>query len=190
MNYQMVLVGVGGQGILFSTKLLAETAIFMNHNVIGSETHGMSQRGGSVISYLKIGNFLSPLVRTGLADIMLSFEINETYKNLKYIKRRNDNANGGLVVVNANTSIVSSIKIFIEQMGITLAVLNADQISKELKSPLVSNLVLLGFASKYSQFPFQLKDLLETAERISPSKFKSINKEALKWGFETEKTST
>jgi indolepyruvate ferredoxin oxidoreductase beta subunit len=186
MNYQMVLVGVGGQGILFSTKLLAETSISMNYNVIGSETHGMSQRGGSVISYLKLGDFLSPVVRTGLADFVISFELTETYKNLKYIKKRNTHSDGGIIIVNARMPFAESIKKIIEQLGITLKVINADQIAQALKSPLVSNLVLLGFACKYPRFPFQLEQLLETAGRISPKKFKDINIKALQQGFAAE----
>jgi indolepyruvate ferredoxin oxidoreductase beta subunit len=186
MNYQMVLVGVGGQGILFSTKLLAETAISMNYNVIGSETHGMSQRGGSVISYLKLGNFLSPVVRTGLADFIISFELNETYKNLKYIKKRNGHSEGGIIFANASMPLAESITKILEQLGITLKLLNADKIAQMLKAPLVSNLVLLGFASKYPRFPFQLEQLLKTTERISPKRFRDINIKALKQGFAAE----
>ncbi len=149
----------------------------------------MSQRGGSVISYLKIGDFISPLVRIGLADVIISFELNETYKNLKYIKQISTSSDGGIIIVNARMPFAESIKKILEQMKITLKVLNADNIAKALKSPLVSNLILLGFASKYPRFPFQLEQLVETAERISPVKFKAINIEALKRGFEAEESS-
>lgn len=71
MEQQIAISGLGGQGVLFITRLLAETALSMGLDVISSETHGMAMRGGAVISYLKIGNFESPLIRAGMADIAI-----------------------------------------------------------------------------------------------------------------------
>lgn len=66
---QIVISGLGGQGVLFITRLLAETALNMGMAVISSETHGMAMRGGAVISYLKVGPYPSPLIRAGQADL-------------------------------------------------------------------------------------------------------------------------
>ena len=74
MRTQMILAGVGGQGILFATKIFSELGLKIGLSVTGSETHGMSQRGGSVISHLKLGSFHSPLIRTGSADLLYSFD--------------------------------------------------------------------------------------------------------------------
>ena len=71
---QLIISGVGGQGILFVTRLLAETAIAAGMPVLTSETHGMAQRGGIVISHLKVGEYTSPLVRPGQADGLLSLK--------------------------------------------------------------------------------------------------------------------
>ena len=68
---QIVISGVGGQGVLFVTRLLAEAAILRGHAVFTTETHGMAQRGGTVLSHLKIGDFASPMIRPGQADGML-----------------------------------------------------------------------------------------------------------------------
>jgi len=91
---QVILAGVGGQGILFSSKIFSELGLKLGLRVLGSEIHGMSQRGGSVISHLKLGPFLSPLIRHGAADILYSFDKNETYRALRFIK------NGGVCFVN------------------------------------------------------------------------------------------
>ncbi len=71
MDQQIAISGLGGQGILFLTRLLAETALDMGLDVLSSETHGMAMRGGAGISHLKIGHFSSPLIRAGQADLAL-----------------------------------------------------------------------------------------------------------------------
>ena len=82
-----VLVGIGGQGILFSSRVFSEWGLRQGLNVLGSETHGMSQRGGSVIAHLKLGSFYSPMIQTGDADILYSFHEDETYRTLKFLKK-------------------------------------------------------------------------------------------------------
>lgn len=74
MNYQIVISGLGGQGVLFVTKVLAEACMDDNKRVLTSETHGMAQRGGTVISHLKVGTFASPLIRPGNADLLLALK--------------------------------------------------------------------------------------------------------------------
>ena len=87
MKVQIILAGIGGQGILFSSKIFSELGLKLGLDVIGSETHGMSQRGGSVIAHLKIGHFQSPMIRSGTADFLYSFEENETYRTLKFLRK-------------------------------------------------------------------------------------------------------
>ena len=77
MNVQMIISGVGGQGVLLVTRIFSEFALRQGFPIIGSEDHGMSQRGGSVLTHLKIGPFNSPLVKKGGADILLSLEKDE-----------------------------------------------------------------------------------------------------------------
>ncbi|MGZ3568555.1 MAG: 2-oxoacid:acceptor oxidoreductase family protein, partial [Thermodesulfobacteriota bacterium] len=84
MNVQMIISGVGGQGVLLMTRVFSAIALREGYPLIGSEDHGMSQRGGSVMTHLKIGNFDSPLVKKGSADILLSLEKSEAYKTLHY----------------------------------------------------------------------------------------------------------
>ena len=93
---QFIIVGIGGQGILFTSKVLGKLAIARNQDVIGSEVHGMAQRGGSVISHFKIGDYKSPLVKTGEADVLIAFDQNEGIRNLPFLKK------GGVFVVNVH----------------------------------------------------------------------------------------
>jgi len=78
---QYIIAGIGGQGILFSSKVLGHIALSKGINVIGSEVHGMSQRGGSVISHYKTGDYSSPLVEKGEADVLLAFDQTEALRN-------------------------------------------------------------------------------------------------------------
>ncbi|MBU2628969.1 MAG: 2-oxoacid:acceptor oxidoreductase family protein, partial [Proteobacteria bacterium] len=93
INY--VLSGLGGQGILFMTKVLATTALNKGFNILGAETHGMAQRGGSVVSHLRIGDARSSLIRAGAADFLLSMDESEAYRYLPYLKK------GGKLFANA-----------------------------------------------------------------------------------------
>ena len=76
-DVKLILAGIGGQGVVFATRLLAQTAAAMGMPVLASETHGMSQRGGSVLAHLKLGGTESPLIRRGTADILLAFDRDE-----------------------------------------------------------------------------------------------------------------
>ena len=87
METQIVLCGRGGQGVLFLTRLLDEVALSRGSHVISSETHGMAMRGGSVVSYIKIGNFNSPLIRAGQADILLALSESEVSLNRHLLKQ-------------------------------------------------------------------------------------------------------
>ena len=86
MEYQIFLAGVGGQGILSVTDILCNAAIEMGFNVRGSETHGMSQRGGSVFSNVRFGDVHSPLIMERTADILISFEPAEALRYVHFVK--------------------------------------------------------------------------------------------------------
>ena len=93
---QYIIVGIGGQGILFTSKVLGKIAIDKGLPVIGSEVHGMAQRGGSVISHFKVGNYRGPLVRQGRADVLMAFDQSEGIRNLSFLKE------GGTFIVNTH----------------------------------------------------------------------------------------
>ena len=83
MELKLILVGLGGQGVVFLTRLLSKTALALGQPVMVSETHGMSQRGGSVISHLKIGGDEAPLIHRGAADALLALEADEAIRTFQ-----------------------------------------------------------------------------------------------------------
>ena len=133
MRQQIVLSGVGGQGILFLSRLLAEAAIAGGFPVLTSETHGMAQRGGVVVSHLKVGGFDSPLVRAGRADLLL------VLKEENVVLHREFLAGGGALIVNAPVPADAG-------PGVRVHAVDADALALSAGAPHAVNLVLLGFA--------------------------------------------
>jgi indolepyruvate ferredoxin oxidoreductase beta subunit len=131
-RYQIVISGVGGQGVLFITRLLAEAAIEKNLPVFTSETHGMAQRGGTVISHLKVGEFSSPLINPGRAGGLIALKAENMAQHGGYLKA------GAWAAVNspAAMELPASSRVFET---------DADRLARELGDPRSLNLIMLGF---------------------------------------------
>ena len=129
---QIVISGVGGQGVLFVTRILAEAAIRHRRPVLTSETHGMAQRGGTVISHLKVGDFASPLIRPGAADGMLVLKEENIAAHQGFLRP------GGWMVVNAREAA--------DTPGVVCGQIDADDIARQIGQPKAANVILLGFA--------------------------------------------
>lgn len=185
MNIQMIISGVGGQGILLLTRIFAAFALREGYPLIGSEDHGMSQRGGSVMTHLKIGNFSSPLVKKGGADILLSLEKNEAYKTLCYLKPSSNGQDGGLCFVNASDrrDMDPEIKTALKEKGITAYVFGADQLATEMASVQSTNIALLGFATAHPRFPFPHDKLRDAIEQVFPQTFREVSLKIFEKGF-------
>ena len=141
-NQQLIISGVGGQGILFITRLLAEAAIARKLPALSSETHGMAQRGGVVVSHLKVGEFSSPLVRSGHADGMLVMRGDNFPLHVSFL------GTGGWAALNTGTMEP-------EANGLVVHAVDADRLACECGIPQTVNLVLLGFVlAENSPFPF------------------------------------
>lgn len=127
---QIIVSGIGGQGVLFATRLLAETALFLGHSVMISETHGMAQRGGNVISHLKVGGSesISPLIRPGRADVFLGLHADSFLVHGFYLK-----ADGQAFCNGPSRDAAHTV--------------DAAGIASDLGAPVAANLVLLGFAA-------------------------------------------
>jgi indolepyruvate ferredoxin oxidoreductase beta subunit len=185
MNIQMIISGVGGQGVLLMTRIFAAFALREGYPLIGSEDHGMSQRGGSVMTHLKIGNFDSPLVKKGSADLLLSLEKDEAYKTLLYLKPSLNGRDGGLCFINdpdpnyMNQEIKSSLK----ERGIETYVFGASQLAKEMGSVQSANIALIGFATAHPRFSFPHDKLGEAIERVTTQKFREVSLKIFEKGF-------
>jgi indolepyruvate ferredoxin oxidoreductase beta subunit len=185
MNVQMIISGVGGQGVLLVTRIFSEMALREGYSMIGSEDHGMSQRGGSVITYLKIGDFNSPLVKRGNADILLSLEKNEAYKTLHFLKPSTNGQNGGLCFINAPDPnyMDQQITAYLKGKGIEVYVFGADQLAREMGSIQSANIALIGFASAHPRFPFSHDKLRTAIERVTPKRFHEVSLKIFDRGF-------
>ena len=168
MNMQIAITGRGGQGVLFLTRILSECALEMGLEVIASETHGMAMRGGSVISTLKVGAFRGPLIGSGQAGVMLVLDPG-SYDTFSHLLSPRGVAflNTGAVSVHPH--------------------IDATGLASKMGSPLMSNLVLLGFALGYDRLFCKFPRVEELTGRISPARFKEPNLQALKTGYAESK---
>jgi indolepyruvate ferredoxin oxidoreductase beta subunit len=169
INY--VLTGLGGQGILFMTKVLATTALNKGYNILGAETHGMAQRGGSVVSHLRIGEARSSLIRAGAADFLLSMDESEAYRYLPYLKK------GGKLFANAPSKRFPDKRVaaYIEKNNIESRAMEAAKKAMELGSPRSTNLAMVAFYAAFGYGPLTSDDLRATVDDMSPGSFKKTN---------------
>ena len=184
MKCQTVIAGIGGQGVLFAAKVLTETARRRQLQVLGSQTFGMAQRGGSVMTHLKIGPFQSPLVCEGDADLLLALDSVEAQRTLPYLRARHDGRAALCVVNAANAQDFPDPRLagLVAEMGIVVHACNADAVALELKQPLVANLVLLGYGASRPDFPFAYEELREATAALSGPKHRATNLKALELG--------
>ncbi len=158
------MAGIGGQGILFFSKIFSNLGLKLGLNVKGSETHGMSQRGGSVMAHLKLGDFQSPLVRTGAADFLYSLQGDETYRALKFLRE------GGVCFVNLPSLEKFETKVldYLRKKKITVLAFDASQEALKYGSILSANIALLGYSVGTGLVPFdhnKIKSVLESLSR-------------------------
>lgn len=184
MNRQIVFAGVGGQGILFVSKLFSELGLKLGLDILGSETHGMSQRGGSVVAHLKLGKHQSPMIRTGSADILYSFEEKETYRNLRFLRR------GGLCFVNLRHSgqFHDRIRHHLEAKNITIKTCDATGVALKIGFVRSANIVLIGYSMGTGLIPFQYEDLKSALESVSRTNDRLNNLTAFEKGFHEGQT--
>jgi indolepyruvate ferredoxin oxidoreductase beta subunit len=130
---QILVSGVGGQGVLFVTRLLADAAIGKGGSVLTSETHGMAQRGGIVVSHLKVGGFPGPLIRPGKADGLIALKEENLALHHRFL------APGGWAVLNAKSPQEKRFPFPVHQV-------DATGLAWKAGNPQGTNLVVLGFA--------------------------------------------
>ena len=182
----IMIVGVGGQGTLLASKLLGRLLLTKGYDVKVSEVHGMSQRGGSVVTYVRYGEKVySPVVDKGEADVIISFEMLEAARWVEYLKK------GGTIVT--NTQQINPMPVIIgaaeypqnlaekiAEKGINIEAFDALSLAEEAGTSKAVNLVLLGRISKY--FDFTDEEWMDAIEKSVPAKFLELNKKAFAMG--------
>jgi indolepyruvate ferredoxin oxidoreductase beta subunit len=140
----------------------------------------MAQRGGSVVSHLRIGKVESTLVRSGTAHYLLSLEENEVYRNLPFL------SGGAKLYANVLTNGFprKEVKSYLDKMGIRYRSLPAGRMAMEMGSPMGTNLLLLGFFAAFEDVPLDHRDIRSTIERVSPERFRSVNLKVFDAGYQ------
>lgn len=189
MNKDILICGVGGQGTVLASKLIAAAAMNCSNTVHSAETIGMAQRGGSVTSHVRIGDTaFSPLIPKGTADILLAFEPAEAVRNLSYLKK------DGVVIVNSNpvkptteslndtgydgTELLAYLK-----TKCTCLVIDAEALCAPFGSSRYFNVAILGAAAGTGWLGLSSDALLQEIETRVPAKFVETNKKAFLAGI-------
>ncbi len=188
MNKNIVLCGVGGQGTVLASKLIASAAMKKDIPVMSAETIGMAQRGGSVFSHIRMGEGLyTPMIAKGSADIIIGFEPGETVRMLPYLK------DGGQVIVSRRaimpvTAALSDIPYdgsdmiaYLKAHTRKLLVVDTEQACQEIGSVRVLNLLLLGAAVQSGALGLDEEDLKTAIRERVPEKFHELNFRALSY---------
>lgn len=188
MTKNIVLCGVGGQGTVLASKLIAAAAMKKGISVMSAETIGMAQRGGSVFSHIRLGEHLhSPMIAKGTADIIIGFEPAEAVRMLPYLK---DN---GQVIVNSHaimpvTSTLSGadydgkeIILYLKKVVNNLLVVDSEKACHELGSSKVLNILLLGAAISSGALGLTEEEIQDAIKERLPEKFHDLNYRALQY---------
>ncbi len=177
-GFQGLVAGVGGQGVIFVTRLLSAGLRARYPNILVSEVHGMAQRGGSVVSHVKAGDFSGPLVRAGAADLLFSLDPGEAIRNLVYLKP------GGDLVVSAPDAGFLSAKgrKALAEHGGRVFMVDAGRAAAQAGAPKGINVVMLAAAAQAGMLPMSLADLAATLDAMSPPARRRANRKLLKTG--------
>ena len=184
----VMIVGVGGQGTLLASRLLGAVFLKEGFDVKVSEVHGMSQRGGSVVTYVKAGEKVaSPIIERGEADIILAFEQLEAARWLPYLKK------GGRIIANTQKTDPMPVVIGAAQYpegvleattaaGAELTAVDALSLAVEAGSPKAVNVVLMGVMARFLGVEYDV--VKQAVADTVPEKFREMNLKALQLGFE------
>lgn len=184
----IMIVGVGGQGSLLASRIIGNVLLSEGFDVKVSEVHGMSQRGGSVVTYVKYGDKVySPVIEKGEADVIISFEQLEAARWVSYLKK------GGHLIVSTQTldpmPVIIGAATYPENIIDKLKALDVDVVpvdaltlAEEAGSAKASNVVLMGVVSTKMAFPEEVWQ--KALEKCVPQKFLELNKRAFRLGTE------
>ncbi len=175
----ILIVGVGGQGTLLASRVLGNYAVLTGQDCKLSEVHGMSQRGGSVVTHVRVGkDVLSPIVAVGDADIIIAFEKLEALRWRHFLKKDgmmvvNDQEILPMPVITGAMEYPQDITGQLKQMNYNTLVINAAELAKECGNVKVANVVMLGALAK--NLGFKYEDIIEAVKMTVPAKFLDIN---------------
>lgn len=186
----VLIVGVGGQGTLLASRLLGNALISRGYDVKVSEVHGMSQRGGSVVTYVRYGERVdSPYLEAGEADVIISFELLEAARYLPYLKK------GGAIVVNTQRidpmPVITGAAVYPEGIleslraaGAKVDEVDALALAEQAGSSKAVNVVLMGVVARHMDIDYDV--WVETVKNTVPPKFLDLNLKAFELGYRSK----
>ena len=185
-NKSVMIVGVGGQGTLLASRILGNAVISRGYDVKVSEVHGMSQRGGSVVTYVKYGEKVySPIIDKGEADIILAFELLEAYRALPYLKKGgimiiNDREIAPMPVITGAVEYPADIK---EKLANKANIITLDALDLAIKAGnfKAANVVLMGVMAKNTDISYD--EWVEVIKTTVPAKALDVNLKAFEMGY-------
>ncbi len=192
----LVVVGVGGQGIILVSKIVGDAALRSGLDVMISEIHGMAQRGGMVVSTIRIGDAHSPMIGKGEADMILGLEPVETYRHLGFASKRttivtNTNPIYPFTVTAGNDTYpdLKGLLNDLKGVGKKLVRLDTEKLAKDAGLPvIVGNIIMLGaLAGACETLPLSVEKLKEALQENVPSRLLDANLTAFDLGFEEAK---
>ncbi|MCI5699765.1 MAG: indolepyruvate oxidoreductase subunit beta [Lachnospiraceae bacterium] len=182
----IMIVGVGGQGTLLTSRILGGIAIHGGYDVKLSEVHGMAQRGGSVVTFVRYGDKVAePIVEVGQADVLIAFERLEAMRYIHYLKKdgvliANDWRIDPITVVTGVAEYPENILEEIEKDHKVYRI-NAMEEALKLGNSKVFNIIVLGMAARHMDF--SKEDWMQVIEKTVPPKTVEINKKAFEVGY-------
>ena len=186
MTKNIMIVGVGGQGTLLASRIIGNLVIGEGYDVKVSEVHGMSQRGGSVVTYVKYGDKVhSPIIDKGEADVILAFELLEAYRALPYLKEGgriivNDQRIDPMPVITGNASYPKDIAKKLQDVC-EVTVVDALSLATRAGNLKAVNVALIGVLAKTSEIPYEA--WIRALEATVPERFLDANRKAFDLGY-------
>ncbi|MBP8625162.1 MAG: 2-oxoacid:acceptor oxidoreductase family protein [Syntrophorhabdaceae bacterium] len=178
MKIEILCAGIGGRGVLLASTILIECAIKSGYHAMASDEYGMSQRGGSVVSHVKVGNSNSPVIGRENADILLAFEESEFYRNLSFLRP------GGIAIINSkNTDIPEPVQDLLKRRAVSSYILDGDGMARKIGMIQASNMAILGFFSAFSIGPYTYDSLSETIREKVAERFFQKNIDVFQTGY-------
>ncbi|MCD6137032.1 MAG: indolepyruvate oxidoreductase subunit beta [Deltaproteobacteria bacterium] len=192
-KYRVYLTGVGGQGTLLATVVLAESAIYAGYNVVASEVHGMAQRGGVVESTVMIGDIKSSIISDGEADVLLGFEPLETYRAIRKCSAGSVVVSNTVPVIPYGVAIgkgsypdVDKLLDFIGSKVKRLITIDAQVLAQQAGAVLSANMAMLGALAKSGALPVPKEAFEETIRTKTKASFVETNLRAFELGLASQ----
>jgi len=188
----IILAGVGGQGIILASDILGEAARLDGYKVSITETKGLAQRGGSVLSFIRIykNGFVSPIIPLNSADILIGFELLESLRRINYLRK------DGVAILNTrridpinvkmrmhNYPSFDAIRREFNKLTDKIYIINAYEIAAKVGSTRSENIVLLGFATGLSALPLSQESIIEAMKSRIPGRYLEVNIKAFQLGM-------